>query len=421
MTSASPPALDAAVSCATAAPTSTQTLRLDIFTSFEEAEPMAEEWDELVATLDGSLYMTFGWCRVWWRHYGLGRTLRLMAVRDRNELVGIMPFFTEVLGLPFLRTRVAKLVGSDSTVALVEPVLRVDVAADALKLVVEHLFEDDRVDMVHVGPCPGEGASTNAVRRGALRISHIAELVRDRESGSHTAFDMPGGFEAYLASLSRKQRSNYRRNLKLLNNAFTFEADLVSDPARLAVEFEAFVHMHQAQWRAVNKLGHFGDWPGALEFARDLVRTLAQTDQVRLIRLLADDRVIAYNWCFAMGETFYWRLPARVSGEKWRQFALGRVSQMKMMEMAASEGVTAIEAGTGRYEYKELLNAKTSPLRSIVLRRRGLAPCIRTRVTLVCADLLNLVYYRVWYLRLAPRVKVFRNALWRSWIIRRQF
>lgn len=420
MTSSSLPVLDGARSCATAAPIRTGTLRLDTFTSFEEAEAMAEEWDELVATLDGSLYMTFGWCRVWWRHYGLGRALRLMAVRAGDELVGILPFFIEVLGLSFMRTRVAKFVGSDSTVALVEPVVRIDVAADAFALVVEHLFGDDGVDLVHVGPCPGEGASTDAVRRGASGIPHVAELARDRERGSHTAFHMPEGFGAYLAGLSRKQRANYRRNVKQLNNAFRFEFDLVSDPATLAVEFEAFVQMHQAQWRAVNRLGHFGDWPDALEFSRDLVRTLAPTDRVRLIRLLVDDRVVAYNWCFAMGETFYWRLPARVSGEEWRQFALGRVGFMKMMEMAAPEGVTAIEAGTGRYEYKELLNAKTSPLRSIVLRRRGLAPCLRTRLTLACADLLNFAYYRVWYLRVAPRVGIFRRPLWRSWI-RRQF
>ena len=253
MTSATFAALgDAAVSCPTAAAPRTGALRLDVISSFEEAEAIAEEWDELVAKLNASLYMTFDWCRVWWRHYGHGRTLRLMAVRADHELVGIMPFFIETLGFPIVRTRVAKFVGSDSTVALVEPVVRIDIATDAFALVVEHLFGDDRVDLIHVGPCPGESASIDAVRRGAIGIPQVAELVQDRERGSHTAFYMPDGFDAYLASLSKNQRSNYRRNVNKLNNAFEFKVDRVSDPASLAIEFETFVQMHQAQWKAVN-------------------------------------------------------------------------------------------------------------------------------------------------------------------------
>ena len=130
--------------------------------------------------------------------------------------------------------------------------------------------------------------------------------------------------------------------------------------------------MHQAQWKAVNKLGHFDDWPGSREYSWDLVRNLAASDRVRLLRLLADDRVVAYYWCFALGGTYYWRLFARLFGDQWDQFALGRVAVVKMMELANSDLATAIEAGIGSYGYKEHLNAQTHPLRSMRswIRRR---------------------------------------------------
>jgi hypothetical protein len=41
-------------------------------------------------------------------------------------------------------------------------------------------------------------------------------------------------------------------------------------------------------------------------------------------------------------------------------------------------------------------------------------------VALAYADLLHLAFYRLWFLRVAPRAKFLRTALWRSWI-RRQF
>src|SRR4051812_43212628 len=96
-------------------------VRLETFTSFEDAQAIAGEWDELVTGLDGSLYMSFDWCRVWWQHYGARRDLRLMAFRDRGELVGVLPFFVERVGVVFARARVAKLVSSDFTLAIVDP------------------------------------------------------------------------------------------------------------------------------------------------------------------------------------------------------------------------------------------------------------------------------------------------------------
>ena len=312
----------------------------------------------------------------------------------------------------------AKLVGSDSTLAVMEPLVQPSLGHEAFGLAIKQLFADDHVDMVHVGPCSATTAHVGAVRAAASKLD-AGQIVRDREVGSHTVFDMSDGFEGYLKSLSSHQRSNYRRKLKKLNNSFTLDLDVVQAGPALEYEFESFVDMHQAQWKAVNKLGHFEDWPGSREYSWDLVRGLAASDRVRLVRLLADDRVVAYYWCFAFNGTYYWRLSARLFGPEWDQFALGRVGVVKMMELANGDGATAIEAGIGSYGYKENLNAQTHPLHSIVVRRNGLLPHLRALFTLACGDFLDLAYYRVWFIRVSPRVKLLRRPLWRGWIRRR--
>ena len=91
-----------------------------------------------------------------------------------------------------------------------------------------------------------------------------------------------------------------------------------------------------------------------------------------------------------------------------------------MLDVAAAERATEIEAGTGRYDYKDKLNAKTLPVHSLSVCRRGAAPCWRARATLALGDLLHLAYYRVWYQRVAPKVGILRRPLWQSWI-RRHF
>jgi CelD/BcsL family acetyltransferase involved in cellulose biosynthesis len=383
-------------------------LQLETYTSFEAAQAIAAEWD----ALDASLYMTYDWCRVWWQHYGKGRELRLIAVRDGDELAGVLPFFVERIAL----ARVAKLAGCDHTIAFADPPVDPAVAPDALARAVRLLIEADRCDIVHLGPISSAAPQIESIRRSATETSAVARVIRDREAGAHTVFRMPDGFDAYLAGLSKNSRSNYRRNVNKLAKAFDFQVDVVRDGPELERELEAFVDMHQEQWQAVGKLGHFGDWPGSREFTRDLVDTLARRDGVRLIRLVADGEVVSYYFCFERDGTYYWRLPARLTGEEWDQFALGRVGLLKMIEVAAAEGATAIEAGTGRYEYKEKLNADTLPLCSIVLCRRGLASRLRARAALLMGDALDLAYYRLWFSRVAPSLGIPLRPLWRSWI-----
>jgi CelD/BcsL family acetyltransferase involved in cellulose biosynthesis len=394
----------------------TPTLRLERFTSLDAALALGPEWDDLTSRLNGSLYSSAGWCGAWWRHYGAGRELRLFAVRVGEELMGVLPFFIDRLLLPIGRARVAKVVGSDSTVAVIEPLVEASAASEAFSLAIRELFEDDRVGMVHLGPCSSADPHIEAFRRGAGDVSHLARPLRDREYGSHTFFDVSEGFDGYLRGMNSHQRSNYRRKIKKFSSSFEVTLDIVSDPSDLEREFAAFVDMHQTQWKALNKLGHFGDWRASREFSWDLVRTLAPADRVRLVRLLADGQVVAYYWCFALNGTYYWRLSARLLGEQWDKFALGRVGVVKMIEAAAAEDTTEIEAGVGSYGYKENLNATTLPLHSVVLSRRGLLPELRARLTLACGELLDLVYYRVWYLRIAPRAGILRRPLWRSWI-----
>ncbi len=388
-----------------------QDLHLEVFNSFEVAEAVAPQWGRLIEQLHGSLYMTFGWCRVWWRHYGRGRALRLCLVRAGGELVGVLPFFIDRLRGPLGVTRVAKLVGSDCTLALVEAPVAADVAEQSYALAFRQLMCHDTVDMVHVGPSPATGAQLPAIRSAAVSCSRFALTLRDQDAGSHTVFELPDGFDAYLKDVSRNGRTNYRRNLNKLNKAFDFEVDVVRDGSELECEFDAFIAMHQVQWRAINKLGHFDDWPGSREFSRDLVRTLAAEGRVRLIRLVADGEPVAYYWCFGMDGTFYWRLSGRRRGERWDQFALGRVGLMKMLETAAAEGATKVEAGTGRYEYKEKLNASTLPLRSFALCASRRTSRLKARLELAQGDALDLAFYKLWFLRIAPRARGLRGPL----------
>ena len=159
---------------------SDEPVRVQTFTSFEDARAISPDWDALASALGGSLYMTFAWCEVWWRHYGAGRELRVVSVRSGGELVGVLPFFIDKPLTPLGRARVAKLVGSDSTLAVMDPLVEPSRAPEAFALAIKQLLLNDRVDMVHVGPCSSTPRRSFATERlGRTRSSRCLTASRD--------------------------------------------------------------------------------------------------------------------------------------------------------------------------------------------------------------------------------------------------
>jgi hypothetical protein len=80
------------------------------------------------------------------------------------------------------------------------------------------------------------------------------------------------------------------------------------------------------------------------------------------------------------------------------------------------DGLRDVEAGPGHYEYKMRLGAEEHPLRRVVLAAPTAAARARTALLLRWADLLHLVYYRGWFLKLAPRLGRSGRPLWGPWI-----
>lgn len=391
-------------------------LTYEIFTSFAHAESFYQAWDALVRRISGSLFQSPDWIRLWWTHYGQGRALRLMVFRVRGELVGLVPLCIEQIGFWPLNLRVARLLSSDSTIAICDPPVDLAWAREIYQVCFRLMLQEERCDAVHLGPISASYPCIEGLRSACQSLQSMAVVCRDHQQSEHMTFDLTPGFTAVMQGLSNNQRSNYRRNLNNLARHFRFSVNVVKGGDEAEAEFENFMTMHRLQWQAVNRLGHFGDWPGSSEFHRDVVRIYARAHALRLVRLMADDAVVAYYYCIEFGGAYYWLLPARKVGENWDRFGLGRVGLLKMLEEAASEPARSVEAGPGRYKYKEQLNGVARPIVSMFVAANRPGARARSRVAVLIAQVLHELYYRQWFLKLAPQLPLARRPLHRWWI-----
>jgi CelD/BcsL family acetyltransferase involved in cellulose biosynthesis len=389
---------------------------LKIFDSFDGAEAFHFAWDELTLRTKADIYQTFDWCRIWWQHYGRNRSLHLLLGFSGDRLLGVMPIFTETLWLGPSWLRVAKLVGSDFSLQFCNLAVEDAYLPSFVEAATDRFVGELACDLLLLGPLCGPAAKIDEILVAVRGAHAIVQEAQSIGTGCATRFELPVDFDSYLKDIGSRQRGNYTRAMKQWANLCQIKSDVISSADEVCKEFSEFAVLHESQWVQEGKLGHFGDWPKGLAFNRDLVECLSKQSKVRFYRILADGKVACSQYCFIHGNTNYWRLPARATDPGWEKLSLGKLGLVKMFEDSITEGITAVEGGRGHYDYKIQLGATEWPLRTVQIMRRGTSVRLRVRLFRALANLLNLVYYRVFYIRVAPRFPWIRTALWPVWI-----
>jgi CelD/BcsL family acetyltransferase involved in cellulose biosynthesis len=387
-----------------------------VVTSFEDAGPSREEWDEFILDVGGDVYLSYDWCRIWWRHYGKGRNLRLFVFRQDGRLVGLAPMFIERIWLGPVTIRIAKRVSSDFAMDVFALPVSTRYANCIYGQIISNLVETEKCDAIWFGFVPSEDPSLASLRAVASARGGSVAIARDVARGVHTSFHLPDSFDAYLQGLESGARLSYRRRLKLLNKTFAVKQGVISEPTNALAEFRAFRAFHTKQWETEGKPGHFGDWPHSDAFHEDLVRRFAELGRFRMLHICADDRTVAMHYVYTFGRTCYSRLPARSTEKDMGRFSLGVLSLMHLLERMSWEGIRRIDSGPAHYAYKIEYGGCESPYFSVLVNSTRPSSSVRVRLFLALSDLIHLGYYRIWRSRIAPRMPLRRGPLWRTWI-----
>ena len=387
-------------------------LRIDHVHSLEDLDRVRDEWDSFVEQSGSDIYFTVDWLQAWWTHYGRGRTFHGLIARDGARMVGALPFSVQRVWAGPVPVRLAKFVGADSTLPVFTPAIAEGFEEPVVRAALESLFDDAGCDAVSLSPLSGLSPVAEAAERA---VGDAFGLVRSDSPGRHTVFNLPGSFDEYLQSLSSSQRQIHRRYLRKLNSRHEISFRTVTGDEAIAY-FDQFAELHAAYWRQRGKLGHFGDWPAGADFNRDLIARMAAKGRARFYEVAGDGRVLAIEYCFVLGDRCYWRLPARDPDPELEELRLGRVSLAEMFRMLIETGHRMVEGGPGHYDYKLRLGAEEHPLRRIIVSAGGASARWRAALLVRWADLLQLAYYRGWFLKLRPKLGLPPGRLRQTWI-----
>lgn len=387
------------------------------FTRFEDVESMRSAWDDLAEAVGGDLYSSFDWCAVWWRHYGRNRVLRLGIVRDGERLVGALPLFCETLCHGLFPVRVVRVVGCDHSVSSCNVSVRSEYLHGVAAVLVDQLCDLENWDMIHFGPLSSYFVGAESLAAAFRSSPQVGAVELDtRRHGVQTLLDLPENYDQYVHSLKRGERRSIERRQRRLTEESNFTARIVTSRDELNAAFNRLILLHEEQWTAQGCLGHFGDWPDALAFHRDMLCAQSRHDRAHFVEVRANAEPLAMQYEYRFGRRIHWLLSGRTIERQWERFSPGKLVHMTAVQHAIDVGARQIDDMQGRYQYKMRLGGRLAPFLSLSVLRRGRHRQARVMILRSVAALLNAAYYRVWFSRLSPRVPYLNRPLWDAWI-----
>lgn len=200
--------------------------RLDSFAAIEV------DWKALLPRCTGdTIFLTWDWQRLWWQVAGEGE-LHLLAISDGDELVGVAPLIR-------LDDRWT-LAGGAEVADFLDIIAPPEHAASVATAVLDYLQRSGGdVDLRNLRPdSVGATLLADEARRRGIAVTIEEEDVSPR-------VELPGDWDAYLQSLTKKDRHELRRKLRRLYSSGDVRYFVANDPATRDADVEDFIRLHR--------------------------------------------------------------------------------------------------------------------------------------------------------------------------------
>jgi CelD/BcsL family acetyltransferase involved in cellulose biosynthesis len=331
-------------------PIDSSPLRVELVTDAAGLAALRGEWARLADEAKaGTMFLTWEWLAPWWTHFGAGRELQLLTVRDgQGALVGLWPLFAERVRYGGVEARRLAYLGDGDTGCdhmdvLATPGRRAEVVDACLAKLADlewdvldldgMLRESDTVLQL-AQRYPARRTTGGIVRDGKLRFvcPHIP---------------LRGNYEEFLQGLGR--RENLRRREKWLSRQPGVSIEVATSPEQAPRAMEHFFQLHRARWAADG--GSDGLRDERYEpFHRAAAQLLAERGRLRMYTLFAARRPVASVYGVLHGKTFFYYQ----SGYEplWASRSVGLVLLARTVQDAFAEGLSDFDFLRGNEAYK---------------------------------------------------------------------
>jgi CelD/BcsL family acetyltransferase involved in cellulose biosynthesis len=358
-------------------------LRIEVVTTASGFEALRSGWNALVdAAARASVFTTWEWQSLWWKHYGAGRPLRVLVAWEGDRIVGILPLYLRSGRLlRWIPIRVLQPIGTggDTSPDYLEPPLAAaraaETAAALIRHAVDHVGGWDQLVLSDLDPASEFGGALERLgrERGVMTRSGVSARIRYIALGST--------WDEYLGSLNTSRRQEMRRLRRRFEETPGARFRMIGEqgPA-LDAAIDRLAELHRMRWADRDRRHAFssGEYCG---FHRELMHELQQDGRLRLVALEIEGRVVAMLYCYRFRDSWlYFQAGFDPAHSKLRP---GFVLLGYAIEQAIAEGCREFDMLRGEHEYKAQLaklTRETVEIRALRPGMKATAQSLRERL-----------------------------------------
>jgi CelD/BcsL family acetyltransferase involved in cellulose biosynthesis len=315
-------------------------------------DQMKQEWVDLqTLSQDRSIFMTWDCQRLWWKHYGKGRRLSILAAREGTALVGLLPLYIEHECRAGGLWRVRKLrqvgLGGDTAPDDLSALLHPDHQERAAGALVEFLLREMPCwDVLDFADLP---AGSPLVKGLLEQLPKAGLRVECRQSAPIVYGTLPQNFDVYRQSLGAHRRKRMSQKRRKFDSQPGSRFAIVSSETELDAAFDELVRLHRLRWSDRTAYPAFSsqEFRG---FHREWMRAMLAQGQLRLLSLELEQGPVAMLYCMV-----YKRQMNFFQGgfdPAYSQFGPGDVLISRAIEQAIVDGCEIFDMLKGDHDYK---------------------------------------------------------------------
>lgn len=295
------------------------TITVQLVTDMSSFAALEGEWDTLVSDSSTTIFQTFAWQFLWWKHFGSRpeNHLYIVLFRGSEKLIGIAPLFIKTLSLFHFRINRKLLLLGSGLASPHSPVLSLEKQGplDYLDIISargsEDLVADAFIALLQNRNRLWDEVEFQNLREDGTVMTHLLLKCKDRDFSIIMEHEdtcpfvgLPDSLDKFLYSMKRSVRRNLRYVQRgfLENPEYSVEDAAANGNADGALQLLS--QLHQKRWNEIGYPGLFADSRfGAL--IKDISKSLKQNGRLWLKVLRHEGKAIAVNLCFKFNGTMY--------------------------------------------------------------------------------------------------------------------
>lgn len=273
-------------------------IKVDQLNDFSELEDLQDDWNQMLQRVrDRDIFSTWEWLWCWWKHFGKGRTLKILIAQENTEILGIAPLMLSKYSFLHLgKLRKIELIGTPNSDY--NNFLLFKRPDTCLKTILNHLMKSTGWDLLELRDVREGSVSATALKsiyksgtQLKLKVGYLCPYI-----------ELPDSPKMYLNFLSRNMRKNLRRRMRRLSEKYKVEVKTHRDYNSVKDAMEIFFKLHLKRWGS--NIGNFGS-KAFRDFHLDIAEIFNEKGWLGMHFLTINDEPISAVYSFDYNQKKY--------------------------------------------------------------------------------------------------------------------